>query len=131
MNRKETRKQKSFERQHAAKIAKQCAAFCFDFDEIGCYVQITNPIAVETLWRAFEQHLLGQEEVTYMRLTDAQSKAFLNCAELAEGTVSVMAVTRDNHGDLAYAVERCSGGSGDEDELLEAGMRAAFRRLKT
>ena len=129
MNRNETRKKKSFERHHAAKIAKQCAAFCFDFDEIGCYVQITNPIAVETLRHAFEQHLLGQDDVTYMRLTDAQSKAFLKCAELAEGTVSVMAVTRDNHGDLAYAIERCSGGLGDEDELLEAGMRAAKLRL--
>ena len=63
MNRKETRKQKSFVRQHAAKIAKQCVAFCFDLDENGCYVQITNPIAVETLRRAFEQHLLGQDDV--------------------------------------------------------------------
>ena len=130
MNRKETRKQKSFERHHAAKIAKQCAAFCFDFDEIGCYVQITNPIAVETLRHAFEQHLLGQDDVTYLRLTDTQSKAFLKCDELAEGTVSVMAVTRDKHGDLAYVIERCSGGSGDEGDLLEAGKLAAVRRLK-
>ena len=131
MNRKEIRKKKSFERHHAAKIAKQCAAFCFDLDEIGCYVQITAPIAVETLRRAFEQHLLGQDDVTYLRLTDTQSKAFLKCAELADGTVAVMAVTRDKHGDLAYVIERCSGGSGDKDELLEAGMRAAEKKLKT
>ena len=93
-------------------------------------MQITNPIAVETLRHAFEQHLLGQDDVTYLRLTDTQSKAFLKCDELAEGTVSVMAVTRDKHGDLAYVIERCSGGSGDEGDLLEAGKLAAVRRLK-
>ena len=114
MNRKETCKKKSFERHHAAKIAKQCAAFCFDFDEIGSYVQIIDPIAVETLRCAFERHLLAQDDVTYVRLTDAQNKAFLTHDELADGTVSVMAVTRDKHSDLAYnTIERCSGGSGD------------------
>lgn len=82
MNKKETRKKKSFERHHAAKITKQYAAFCFDLDESGCYVQITNPIAVETLRRAFEQHLLGHDDVTYMRLTAAQSKAFLTHGEV-------------------------------------------------
>ena len=92
-------------------------------------MQITNPIAIETLRRAFEQHLRGNDVLTYLQLTDAQSKAFLVNGELAEGTVSVMAVTRDKQGDLAYAIERCSGGSGDERELLEAGKRAASRKL--
>ena len=41
----------------------------------------------------------------------------------------MMAVTRNKHGDLAYAIERCSGGLGDEDELLEAGKSAAVRKL--
>jgi len=59
MNRKQLRAKKSYERHYAAKIAKQCAAFCFDLDESGCYVQITNPVVVETLRRAFQQHLLG------------------------------------------------------------------------
>ena len=82
MNKKETRKKKSFERHHAAKIAKQCAAFCFDLDEFGFYLQINNPIAVETLHRSLEQHLLGHDDVTYMRLTAAQSKAFLTHGEV-------------------------------------------------
>ena len=41
-----------------------------------------------------------------------------------------MAVTRDDKGDLAYAIERCSDGSGDERELLEAAKCAARRKLK-
>lgn len=65
-----------------------------------------------------------------MRLTDAQSGAFPASGEIASGTVSVMAVTRDDKGDLAYAIERCSGGSGDERELLEAAKCAARRKLK-
>ena len=64
-----------------------------------------------------------------MRLTDAQSEAFSASREIASGTVSVMAVTRDKQGDLTYAIERCSGGSGDERELLEAAKCAAKQKL--
>lgn len=85
---------------------------------------------MQTLRKAFERHLLLQDDITFMRLTDEQSDAFLASGELVNGTVSVMAVTRDKKGDLAYAIERCSGGSGDECELLEAAKCAARRKLK-
>lgn len=39
------------------------------------------------------------------------------------------AVTRDNKGDLAYAIERCSGGFDNGRELLETAKRAAKRKL--
>ena len=64
-----------------------------------------------------------------MRLTDAQSEAFPASGEIASGTVSVIAVTRDSEGDLTYAIDRCSGGSGNGRELLEAAKRAAGRKL--
>lgn len=120
MNRKQLRARKAFERKHATQIAKQCAAVCFDLDAEGKYVQITNPTAVQTLRKGFERHLRLQDDITFMRLTDAQSAAFPVSGEIAIGTVSVMAVTRANNGELAFAIERCSGGLGDEHELLEA-----------
>ena len=61
--------------------------------------------------------------------TDVQSEAFPASGEIASGTVSVMAVTRDDKGDLAYAIERCSGGCSNVRELLEAAKRAAVRKL--
>ena len=79
--------------------------------------------------KAFERHLRLQEDITFMRLTDAQSEAFPASGEIASGTVTVMAVTRDNKGDLAYAIERCSGGCGNGRGLLEAAKRAAERKL--
>lgn len=130
MNRKELRARKAFERKHANYIATQCAAVSFDLDAEGKYVKITDPIAVQTLCKAFERHLRLQDDITFMRLTDAQSEAFPASGEIASGTVSVMAVTRDSGGDLAYAIERCSGGSGDERELLQAAKCAARRKLK-
>ena len=130
MNRKQLRARKTFERKHANHIATQCAAVCYDLDTKGRYARVTNPIAVQALRKAFERHLRLQNDVTFMRLTDAQSGAFPASGEIASGTVSVMAVTRDDKGDLAYAIERCSGGSGDERELLEAAKCAARRKLK-
>jgi len=129
MNRKQLSARKTYERKHAHQIATQCAAVCFDLDTKGQYVQVTSPTAVQTLCKAFERHLRLQDDITFMRLTDAQSEAFPASEELASGTVSVMAVTRDKQGDLAYAIERCSGGSGDERELLEAARCAAEQRL--
>ena len=129
MNRKQLRAKKAFERKHALKIARQHASSCYDLDSEGNYAQITNPTAVQTLRKAFERYLLLQDDITFMRLTDAQSEAFPASGEIASRTVSVMAVTRDKQGDLAYAIERCSGGSGDERELLEAARCAAEQRL--
>jgi hypothetical protein len=128
MNRKQLRSRKTFERKHANQIATQCAAVCYDLDTKGRYVRVTNPIAVQTLRKAFERHLLLQDHITFMRLTDVQSEAFPASGEIASGTVSVMAVTRDDKGDLAYAIERCSGGCGNVRELLEAAKRAAVRK---
>ena len=129
MNRKQLRARKAFERKHANHIAIQCAAVCFDLDAEGKYVKITDPTAVQTLRKAFERHLRLQDDITFMRLTDAQSAAFPASGEIASGTVSVMAITRDSKGDLAYAIERCSGGSGDGRELLEAAKCAARDKL--
>ena len=129
MNRKQLRARKTYERKHAHQIAMQCAAVCFDLDTKGRHVRVTNQIAVQTLRKAFERHLRLQDDITFMRLTDAQSEAFPASGEIAIGTVSIMAVTRDSEGDLAYAIERCLGGSGDELELLEAARCAAERKL--
>jgi hypothetical protein len=129
MIRNQLRSRKTFERKHANQIATQCAALCYDLDTKGRYVRVTNPIAVQTLRKAFERHLLLQDHITFMRLTDVQSEAFPASGEIANGTVSVMAVTRDDKGDLAYAIERCSGGCGNVRELLEAAKRAAVRKL--
>lgn len=79
--------------------------------------------------KAFERHLRLQEDISFMRLTDAQSEAFPASGEIASGTVSVMAVTRDKQGDLAYAIERCSGGSGNGRELLEAVNHTSENKL--
>ena len=129
MNRKQLRARKTYERKHAHQIATQCAAVCFDLDTEGRYVRVTNQIAVQTMRKAVERHLRLQEDITFMRLTDAQSEAFPASGEIASGTVSIMAVTRDDKGDLAYAIERCSGGSGDERELLDAARCAARDKL--
>ena len=129
MNRKQLRARKALERKHANHIATQCASVCFDLDAEGKYIKITDPTAVQALRKAFERHLLLQDDITFMRLTDEQSDAFLASGELVNGTVSVMAVTRDKKGDLAYAIERCSGGSGDEHYLLETARCALQRRL--
>lgn len=67
--------------------------------------------------------------ILHSRLTDAQSAAFPASGEIASGTVSVMAVTSDSKGELAYAIERCSGGLGDKHKLLEAARCAAGRKL--
>ena len=129
MNRNQLRAKVAFERKHANHIATKCAAVCFDLDAEGKYVKITNPTALQTLRKGFERHLRLQDNITFMRLTDAQSAAFPASGEIASGTVSVMAITRDSKGDLAYAIERCSSNLGDESELLDAAKRAAKQRL--
>ena len=129
MNRKQLRAKKAFERKHALKIARQYASSCYDLDSEGNYAQITNPTAVQTLRKAFERYLLLQDDITFMQLTDEQSEAFLASGELVNGTVSVMAVTRDKKGDLVYAIERCSGSSKDWGDLQAEAMLAAGRSV--
>jgi len=73
--------------------------------------------------------LLGDAQVNFKRLQDEQSRAFLKSGVLAPNTVSVMAVTRDQAGEFRYAIERCSGGSGQVSELLAAAKIAAANKL--
>jgi len=130
MNRKQLRAKVAFERKHALKIAQQHATACYDLDSEGNYVLVRDPIAVKTLFNVFHKHLLGKDTITYKQLLDEQSLAFLSSGDLAPNTVSVMAVTRDQYGEFRFAIERCSGGSGCADELLEAAKRASAARLK-
>ena len=129
MNRKQLRARKAYGRKHALEIAWQHASTCYDLDSNGNYVLIRDPIALQTLRKAFERHLRLKDDVTFMRLTEAQSEAFIAPGKLVSGTVSVIAITRDKQGDLAYAIERCSGGSWNESELLIAAKRAAKKKL--
>lgn len=84
---------------------------------------------MKTLFNVFHKHLLGKDAITYKQLQDEQSLAFLASGDLAPNTVSVMAVTRDQYGEFRFAIERCSGGSGKTDDLLEAARSAAKGRL--
>ena len=129
MNRKQLRAKKPFARKHALKIAWRHASVCGDLDENGHYVRVTDPVAVNALYCAFHKHLLGNRQITFKRLQDEQSRAFLKSGELAPNTVSVMAVTRDQAGEFRYAIERCSGGSGQVSELLVAAKVAAANKL--
>ena len=129
MNRKQLRARKTYERKHAHQIATQCAAVCFDLDSNGNYVLIRDPIAVKTLFNVFHKHLLGKDAITYKQLQDEQSLAFLASGDLAPNTESVMAVTRDQYGEFRFAIERCSGGSGSADELLEAAKAKASDKI--
>jgi hypothetical protein len=129
MNRKQLRARKAFERKNALKIAWQHASSCYDLDKNGNYILVRDPIAVKTLFNVFHKHLLVKETITYKQLLDEQSLAFLSSGDLAPNTVSVMAVTRDQYGEFRFAIERCSGGSGSTDELLEAAKAAAQLKL--
>ena len=131
MNRNQLSARKAFERKHAPKIAQQHASSCYDLDNNGNYILVRDQIAVKTLFNAFHKHLLGKEAITYKQLLDEQSLAFLSSGDLAPNTVSVMAVTRDQYGEFRFAIERCSGGSCDTDELLRAAKRASAARLKS
>lgn len=129
MNRKQLRAKKAFERKHALKIAWQHSSTCYDLDNEGNYVLISDPLAVKTLFNVFHKHLLGKDAITYKQLQDEQSLAFLASGHLAPNTVSVMAVTRDQYGEFRFAIERCSGGSGSADELLEAAKAKASDKI--
>ena len=129
MNRKQLRAKKAYERKHALEIAWRHASVCGDLDDNGHYVRVTDPIAVNALYCAFHKHLLGDTQITFKRLQDEQSRAFLKSGELAPNTVSVMAVTRDETGEFRYAIERCSGGSGQVSELLVAAKVGAANKL--
>ena len=129
MNRKQLRARKAYERKHALEIAWRHASVCGDLDDNGNYVRVTDPIAVNALYCAFHKHLLGDTQITFKRLQDEQSRAFLKSGELAPNTVSVMAVTRDETGEFRYAIERCSGGSGQVSELLVAAKVGAANKL--
>ena len=129
MNRKQLRAKKAYERKHALEIAWRHASVCGDLDDNGNYVRVTDPIAVNALYCAFHKHLLGDTQITFKRLQDEQSRAFLKSGELAPNTVSVMAVTRDETGEFRYAIERCSGGSGQVSELLVAAKVGAANKL--
>jgi len=129
MNRKQLRAKKAYERKHALEIAWRHASVCGDLDENGHYVRVTDPVAVNALYCAFHKHLLGNRQITFKRLQDEQSRAFLKSGELAPNTVSVMTVTRDQAGEFRYAIERCSGGSGQVSELLVAAKVAAANKL--
>ena len=129
MNRKQLRAKKAYERKHALEIAWRHASVCGDLDDNGNYVRVTDPIAVNALYCAFHKHLLGDTQITFKRLQDEQSRAFLKSGELVPNTVSVMAVTRDETGGFRYAIERCSGGSGQVSELLVAAKVGAANKL--
>ena len=129
MNRKQLRAKKAYERKHALEIAWRHASVCGDLDDNGNYVRVTDPIAVNALYGAFHKHLLGDTQITFKRLQDEQSRAFLKSGELVPNTVSVMAVTRDETGEFRYAIERCSGGSGQVSELLVAAKVGAANKL--
>ena len=129
MNRKQLRAKKAYERKHALEIAWRHASVCGDLDDNGNYVRVTDPIAVNALYCAFHKHLLGDTQITFKRLQDEQSRAFLKSGELVPNTVSVMAVTRDETGEFRYAIERCSGGSGQVSELLVAAKVGAANKL--
>ena len=129
MNRKQLRARKAFERKHALKIAWRHASACYDLDSNGKYVLIRDPLAVKTLFNLFHKHLLGKDEITFKQLQDEQSLAFLSSSDLAPNTVSVMAVTSDQYGEFRFAIERCSGGSGSADELLEAAKAKASDKI--
>ena len=129
MNRKQLRARKAFERKHALKIAQQHASACYDLDSEGNYVLVSHPLAVKTLFNVFHKHLLGKDAITYKQLLDEQSSAFLSSGGLAPNTVSVMAVTRDQYGEFRFAIERCSGGSCDTDELLRAAKAKAEHKI--
>ena len=129
MNRKQLRAKKAYERKHALEIAWRHASVCGDLDDNGNYVRVTDPIAVNALYCAFHKHLLGDTQITFKRLQDEQSRAFLKSGELAPNTVSFMAVTRDETGEFRYAIERCSGGSGQVSELLVAAKVGAANKL--
>ena len=129
MNRKQLRAKKAYERKHALEIAWRHASVCGDLDENGHYVRVTDPVAVNALYCAFHMHLLGNRQITFKRLQDEQSRAFLKSGELAPNTVSVMAVACDQKGEFRYAIERCSGGSGQVSELLVAAKVAAANKL--
>ena len=129
MNRKQLRAKKAYERKHALEIAWRHASVCGDLDDNGNYVRVTDPIAVNALYCAFHKHLLGDTQITFKRLQDEQSRAFLKSGELVPNTVYVMAVTRDETGEFRYAIERCSGGSGQVSELLVAAKVGAANKL--
>ena len=129
MNRKQLRAKKAYERKHALEIAWRHASVCGDLDDNGNYVRVTDPIAVNALYCAFHKYLLGDTQITFKRLQDEQSRAFLKSGELAPNTVSVMAVTRDETGEFRYAIERCSGGSGQVSELFVAAKVGAANKL--
>jgi hypothetical protein len=129
MNRKQLRAQRAFERKHALKIAQHHASSCYDLDSNGNYVLVRDPLAVKTLFNVFHKHLLGKDAITYKQLLDEQSLAFLSSGVLAPNTVSVMAVTRDQYGEFRFAIERCSGGSGNPAELLELAKVAAGNKI--
>ena len=129
MNRKQLRAKKAFDRKHALKIAWQHASACYDLDSEGNYVLVSDPLAVKTLFNVFHKHLLGKDAITYKQLQDEQSLAFLASGDLAPNTESVMAVTRDQYGEFRFAIERCSGGSGSADELLEAAKAKASDKI--
>ena len=129
MNRKQLRAKKAYERKHALEIAWRHASVCGDLDDNGNYVRVTDPIAVNALYCAFHKYLLGDTQITFKRLQDEQSRAFLKSGELVPNTVSVMAVTRDETGEFRYAIERCSGGSGQVSELLVAAKVGAANKL--
>jgi len=129
MNRKQLRVKKAYERKHALEIAWRHASAFSDLDDNGKYVRVTDPVAVNALDSAFHKHLLGDAQVTFKRLQDEQSRAFLKSGVLAPNTVSVMAVTRDQAGEFRYAIERYSGGSGQVSELLAVAKIAAANKL--
>lgn len=131
MNRKQLRARKALERKHALKIAWQRASTCYDLDSKGKYVLVSDPLAVKTLFNVFHKHLLGKDAITYKQLHDEQSLAFLASGDLAPNTVSVMAVTRDQYGEFRFAIERCSGGSCDTHELLDAAKAAAQLKIQS
>lgn len=129
MNRKQLRAKKAFERKHALKIAWQHASTCYDLDSEGKYVLISDPLAVKTLFNVFHKHLLGKDAITFKQLQDEQSLAFLSSGDLAPNTVSVIAVTQDQYGEFRFAIERCSDGSGETGDLLEAAKATAKLKL--
>lgn len=73
--------------------------------------------------------MLDDTPITFKRLQDEQSCAFLMSGELARNTVTVMAATRDLTGKFRYAIERCSGEPGQVSELVVVAKVAAANKF--
>ena len=122
---------KTKHKKRAKLLAKKFALDTFDFNEDGEKILIDHPTAVSALKRAYYKLCTSNFPCVWIRLTDAEARAFPRNYDLKENTVCILAAVHCKDGCYGYTIGKCDvdflDDKGREREAVKLAIDLAFK----